>query len=317
MRIVKDTNIDFMSRTFIASCISAVLILVGAVSLITNGGPKLSIDFKGGTLVAVNFTKPVDITEIRSSLSSVLIDGQNFDFSKEEIKHFGDESNIAIRIASIENEPPRFANRVSESLASIYPDLLPSEKSDFILSIDKVGPKVGAELSSDAVLAILYALGFILIYISIRFEFKYAIGAIAALTHDVLITLGVFSILGYEISLAVIAAFLTIVGYSLNDTIVIFDRVRENVKSLKGSSMEAVINQSINDSLSRTIVTSLTTFLVVLILFLVGGEVIHTFSFAMIVGVVIGTYSSIFVASPIVIKTVSYTHLTLPTKRIV
>ena len=302
MRIVKDTNIDFMSKTFIASCISALLILVGAVSLITNGGPKLSIDFKGGTLVAVNFTEPVDINKIRSSLSSVSIDGQNFDFSKEEIKHFGDESNIAIRIASIENEPPRFANRVSESLASIYPDLLPSEKSDFILSIDKVGPKVGAELSSDAVLAILYALGFILIYISIRFEFKYAIGAIAALTHDVLITLGVFSILGYEISLAVIAAFLTIVGYSLNDTIVIFDRVRENVKSLKGSSMEAVINQSINDSLSRTIVTSLTTFLVVLILFLVGGEVIHTFSFAMIVGVVIGTYSSIFVASPIVIK---------------
>ena len=302
MRIVKDTNIDFMSKTFIASCISALLILVGAVSLITNGGPKLSIDFKGGTLVAVNFTEPVDINKIRSSLSSVSIDGQNFDFSKEEIKHFGDESNIAIRIASIENEPPRFANRVSESLASIYPDLLPSEKSDFILSIDKVGPKVGAELSSDAVLAILYALGFILIYISIRFEFKYAIGAIAALTHDVLITLGVFSILGYEISLAVIAAFLTIVGYSLNDTIVIFDRVRENVKSLKGSSMVSVINQSINDSLSRTIVTSLTTFLVVLILFLVGGEVIHTFSFAMIVGVVIGTYSSIFVASPIVIK---------------
>tara|TARA_B100000003_G_scaffold3722_1_gene3402 strand:+ start:511 stop:1437 length:927 start_codon:yes stop_codon:yes gene_type:complete len=302
MRIVKDTNIDFMSRTFIASCISALLILVGAVSLITNGGPKLSIDFKGGTLVAVNFTEPVDINKIRSSLSSVSIDGQNFDFSKEEIKHFGDESNVAIRIASIENEPPRFANRVSESLASIYPDLLPSDKSDFILSIDKVGPKVGAELSSDAVLAILYALGFILIYISVRFEFKYAIGAIAALTHDVLITLGVFSILGYEISLAVIAAFLTIVGYSLNDTIVIFDRVRENVKSLKGSSMESVINQSINDSLSRTIVTSLTTFLVVLILFLVGGEVIHTFSFAMIVGVVIGTYSSIFVASPIVIK---------------
>ena len=302
MRIVKDTNIDFMSKTFIASCISALLILVGIVSLIINGGPKLSIDFKGGTLVAVNFTEPVDINKIRSSLSSVSIDGQNFDFSKEEIKHFGDKSNVAIRIASIENEPPRFANRVSESLASIYPGLLPSEKSDFILSIDKVGPKVGAELSSDAVLAILYALGFILIYISIRFEFKYAIGAIAALTHDVLITLGVFSILGYEISLAVIAAFLTIVGYSLNDTIVIFDRVRENVKSLKGSSMESVINQSINDSLSRTIVTSLTTFLVVLILFLVGGEVIHTFSFAMIVGVVIGTYSSIFVASPIVIK---------------
>ena len=302
MRIIKDTKIDFMSRAFIASCVSALFILVGAVSLITNGGPKLSIDFKGGTLVAVNFTEPVDINKIRSSISSVSIDGQVFDFSKEEIKHFGDESNVAIRIASLENEPPRFANRVAESLASIYPDLLPSEKSDFILSIDKVGPKVGAELSSDAILAILYALGFILIYISIRFEFKYAVGAIAALTHDVLITLGIFSILGFEISLAVIAAFLTIVGYSLNDTIVIFDRIRENVKNLKGTPLDSVINQSINESLSRTIVTSLTTFLVVLILFLFGGEVIHTFSFAMIVGVIIGTYSSIFVASPVVIK---------------
>ena len=302
MRIVKDTHIDFMSRTFIAACISALLIIVGAVSLITNGGPKLSIDFKGGTLVAVNYTEAVDINKIRSSMANVSIEGQKFDFSKEEIKHFGDETNVAIRIASMEDEPPRFANRVAESLAEVYPDLVPTEQNEFILSIDKVGPKVGAELSSDAILAILYALGFILIYISIRFEFKYAIGAIAALTHDVLITLGVFSVLGYEISLAVIAAFLTIVGYSLNDTIVIFDRVRENVKSLKGASIESVINQSINDSLSRTIITSLTTFLVVLILFLVGGEVIRTFSFAMIVGVIIGTYSSIFVASPVVIK---------------
>ena len=302
MRIVKDTHIDFMSKTFIAACISAVLIIVGAVSLINNGGPKLSIDFKGGTLVAVNYTKAVDINKIRSSMANVSIEGQKFDFSKEEIKHFGDETNVAIRIASMDDEPPRFANRVAESLAGVYPELVPTEQSEFILSIDKVGPKVGAELSSDAILAILYALGFILIYISIRFELKYAVGAIAALTHDVLITLGVFSVLGYEISLAVIAAFLTIVGYSLNDTIVIFDRVRENVKSLKGASIESVINQSINDSLSRTIITSLTTFLVVLILFLVGGEVIHTFSFAMIVGVIIGTYSSIFVASPVVIK---------------
>ena len=302
MRIIKDTQINFMSRTFLASCFSAFLLLFGAISLISNGGPKLSIDFKGGTLVAVNFTGPVDINNIRSSISSVSMDGQNFDFSKEEIKHFGDETNIAIRIASLEDEPPRFANRVAESLASVYPNLLPQNKNDFILSIDAVSPKVGSELSGDAILAILYALGLILIYISIRFEFKYAVGAIAALTHDVLITLGIFSILGFEISLAVIAAFLTIVGYSLNDTIVIFDRIRENVKNLKGTPLDSVINQSINESLSRTIVTSLTTFLVVLILFLFGGEVIHTFSFAMIVGVIIGTYSSIFVASPVVIK---------------
>jgi len=302
MRIIRDTHIDFMSKTFLAGCLSALLIIIGAASLIINNGPKLSIDFKGGTMVAVNFTGPVDINTIRSSMADVSIDGQQFDFSKEEIKHFGDETNVAIRIASLDDEPPRFANRVAENLAAVYPNLLPKEQTDFILSIDKVGPKVGAELSGDAILAILYALGFILIYISIRFEFKYAVGAIAALTHDVLITVGVFSVLGYEISLAVIAAFLTIVGYSLNDTIVIFDRVRENVKLLKGASMESVINQSINESLSRTIITSMTTFLVVLILFLVGGEVIHTFSFAMIVGVIIGTYSSIFVASPVVIK---------------
>ena len=302
MRIVKETNIDFMRGTFIAGLLSAGLILVGFISMITNNGPKLSIDFKGGTMVAVNFTEPVDINKIRNSMSDISIDGQKFDFSKEEIKHFGDESNVAIRLASLKDEPPQFPQKVADIIASVYPELVPEERNDFILSIEKVGPKVGAELSGDAVLAIFSALALILIYISIRFEFKYAVGAIAALTHDVAITLGIFSILGYEISLAVIAAFLTIVGYSLNDTIVIFDRVRENVKGLKSISFRSVINQSINESLSRTIVTSVTTFLVVLILFLVGGEVIHSFAFAMIVGVIVGTYSSIFVASPIVIK---------------
>ncbi len=302
MRIVKDTNIDFMSKTTLAGSLSAILIIIGFASMIVNGGPKLSIDFKGGTLVAVNFTDPVDINKIRSGLADVTIDGKNFDFSKEEIKHFGDKTNVAIRLAILSDEPNQFSNKVAEKLAEVYPEFIPEKKSNFILSIEKVGPKIGAELSGDAILAILSALGLILIYISIRFEFKYAIGAIAALTHDVFITIGIFSILDYEISLAVIAAFLTIVGYSLNDTIVIFDRVRENVKGLKNANIRSVINQSINESLSRTIVTSLTTLLVVLILFLIGGEVIHTFSFAMIVGVIVGTYSSIFVASPVVIK---------------
>ena len=302
MRIVKETNIDFMSGSFVAGLLSAGLILAGVISMVMNGGPKLSIDFKGGTMVAVNFTEPVDINEIRSAMTDVSLDGQNFDFSKEEIKHFGDESNVAIRLASLKNEPPQFSQRVADKIAEVYPELVPEDRKDFILSMEKVGPKVGAELSGDAVLAIFSALALILAYISIRFEFKYAVGAIAALTHDVMITLGVFSLLGYEISLAVIAAFLTIVGYSLNDTIVIFDRVRENVKGLKSANFRSVINQSINESLSRTIVTSVTTFLVVLILFLVGGEVIHSFAFAMIVGVIVGTYSSIFVASPVVIK---------------
>ena len=302
MRFIKDTNIDFMGKTGIASALSAILLITGITSIVMNGGPKLSIDFKGGTLIAVNYTESVNINTVRSKLSQVTIDGQMFDFSQAEIKHFGDKSNVAVRLPNMDNEPDKFSQKFVEKMVNAFPEIVPENKTDFILSIEKVGPKIGSELSGDAIMAILSALTLILIYISIRFEFKYAVGAIAALTHDVLITLGVFSILDYEVSLAVIAAFLTIVGYSLNDTIVIFDRVRENVKSIKNATLSSVINKSINQSLSRTIITSLTTFFVVLILFIVGGEVIHTFAFAMIIGVIIGTYSSIFVASPVVIK---------------
>jgi len=302
MRIIKDTNINFMGNTKVAVFVSAVLILAGIGSMITKGGPKLSIDFKGGTLVAVNYTEAMDINVVRSSLSSVVIDGQSFDFSQAEIKHFGDESNVAVRLPSMENEPENFSRNFVNKMADAFPESVPENRTEFILSIEKVGPKIGAELSGDAVMAIFSALALILLYISVRFEWKYAVGAIAALTHDVLVTLGIFSILDYEVSLAVIAAFLTIVGYSLNDTIVIFDRVRENIKTMKKVALDEIINKSINQSLSRTIVTSLTTFFVVLVLFLAGGEVIHTFAFAMIIGVLVGTYSSIFVASPIVLK---------------
>lgn len=302
MRIIKDTNINFMGNTKVAVFVSAVLILAGIGSMITKGGPKLSIDFKGGTLVAVNYTEAMDINVVRSSLSSVVIDGQSFDFSQAEIKHFGDESNVAVRLPTMENEPEKFSRNFVNKMAEAFPESVPENRTEFILSIEKVGPKIGAELSGDAVMAIFSALALILLYISVRFEWKYAVGAIAALTHDVLVTLGIFSILDYEVSLAVIAAFLTIVGYSLNDTIVIFDRVRENIKTMKKVALDEIINKSINQSLSRTIVTSLTTFFVVLVLFLAGGEVIHTFAFAMIVGVLVGTYSSIFVASPIVLK---------------
>ena len=302
MRIIKDTNINFMGNTKVAVFVSAVLILAGIGSMITKGGPKLSIDFKGGTLVAVNYTEAMDINVVRSSLSSVVIDGQSFDFSQAEIKHFGDESNIAVRLPSMENEPEKFSRNFVNKMAEAFPESVPENRTEFILSMEKVGPKIGAELSGDAVMAIFSALALILLYISVRFEWKYAVGAIAALTHDVLVTLGIFSILNYEVSLAVIAAFLTIVGYSLNDTIVIFDRVRENIKTMKKVTLDEIINKSINQSLSRTIITSLTTFFVVLVLFLAGGEVIHTFAFAMIVGVLVGTYSSIFIASPIVAK---------------
>ena len=302
MRIIKDTKIDFMGHARVAIFLSTVLILIGIGSMVTKGGPKLSIDFKGGTLVAVNYTKAIDINEVRSALSTVMIEGQSFDFSQAEIKHFGDESNVAVRLPSMENEPEKFSRNFVDQMASIFPEFVPDDKTEFILSIEKVGPKIGAELSGDAIMAIFSALALILLYISVRFEWRYAVGAIAALTHDVLFTLGIFSILDYEVSLAVIAAFLTIVGYSLNDTIVIFDRVRENIKTMKKLSLDKIINKSINQSLNRTIVTSLTTFLVVLVLFLAGGEVIHTFAFAMIVGVLVGTYSSIFIASPIVLK---------------
>lgn len=291
-----------MGNTKVAVFVSAVLILAGIGSMITKGGPKLSIDFKGGTLVAVNYIEAMDINVVRSSLSSVVIDGQSFDFSQAEIKHFGDESNVAVRLPSMENEPENFSRNFVNKMADAFPESVPENRTEFILSIEKVGPKIGAELSGDAVMAIFSALALILLYISVRFEWKYAVGAIAALTHDVLVTLGIFSLLDYEVSLAVIAAFLTIVGYSLNDTIVIFDRVRENIKTMKKVALDEIINKSINQSLSRTFVTSLTTFFVVLVLFLAGGEVIHTFAFAMIVGVLVGTYSSIFIASPIVAK---------------
>ena len=291
-----------MGKTGLAGILSAVLIVLGVASMVMRGGPKLSIDFIGGTMVAVNYTEPVDINEVRSALDQVTIDGQTFDFSNAEIKHFGDESNVVVRLPNMEDEPEQFAHKFVEKMAAAFPALVPDNKTDFILSIEKVGPKIGAELSGDAVMAIFSALALILIYISIRFEFKYAVGAIAAIAHDVLITLGIFSLMDFEVSLAVIAAFLTIVGYSLNDTIVIFDRIRENVKGLKNATLSSVINESINQSLSRTIITSLTTLFVVMVLFLVGGEVIHTFAFAMIVGVIVGTYSSVFVASPVVIK---------------
>ena len=301
MRIVRETHIDFMSKTFLAGCLSALLIIIGAASLIINNGPKLSIDFKGGTLVAVQYTKPININNLRSELKTVTINGQKFDFSTSEIKHFGNKSNVSIRIASMEDEPENFSQNFIDFLRNIYPDSLPENKDEFILLLDTLSPKIGSELSGKAIMAILYALTLILIYISFRFEFIFAIGAIAAIAHDVIITLGIFSILGYEISLPIVAAFLTIVGYSLNDTIVIFDRIRENMKTRKKDPVATTVNKSINESLSRTIVTSLTTLMVVITLYIFGGEVIHYFSFALIIGVLVGTYSSIFVASLIVV----------------
>ena len=301
MRIVKNTKIDFIKYFNIAISLSAILILTGVFSLISNKGPKLSIDFNGGTLIAVQYNKEINLNSIRTALKEIEINGQIFDFSKSEIKNFGNTAAVSLRIANLEKEPENFSETLINILKQIYPNNIPNNPDDFVLSIEKVGPKIGSELSGKALMAIVYAILLILIYISIRFEFIYAIGAIAAIFHDVIITLGVFSILGYEISLAIIAAFLTIVGYSLNDTIVIFDRIRENMKTLKKQDVSNIVNKSINESLSRTVVTSLTTLFVVLTLYLFGGNVLQYFSFAMIIGVLVGTYSSIFIASNIVV----------------
>ncbi len=289
MQLFRNTKIDFIGNRKLALAFSATLILIGIGSLIYHGGPNYGIDFLGGTSIGLRFQKDVSVGDIRAAVGAA-------GFNDAEIKSFGGSREVLIRIEQQDAES-KMSESIKKSIGQAFPDN-PYE----LLSEDKVGPKIGAELRSAALLAILVALFFILIYISWRFEFVFAIGAIVALFHDVMITLGFFSLLNLELSLAVIAAFLTIVGYSLNDTIVVFDRIRENMKSLRREKYNDIVNISINQSLSRTVVTSVTTMLVVVILYVFGGEVIHDFAFALMVGVAIGTYSSIFIASPILVE---------------
>ena len=260
-------------------------------------GLNLGIDFRGGTMIGLNFSEEVEIQEIRAAMQSIPIEGQEFDLSTEEIKHFGNNTDVMIKIKIRDDAPKNFAQGIVNHLYQNMNEKVPEDKNNFILSVETVGPKVGSELSGKALWSIISALGLILFYISIRFEFKFALGAILALVHDVIITLGIFSFTGYEITLGTVAAFLTIVGYSLNDTIVILDRIRENMKSSGTVLFESTINKSINQSLSRTLITSLTTLVVIIVLIYAGGEIIRPFAFTMLVGVIIGTYSSIYIAS--------------------
>ncbi len=304
MRFLSETKIDFLGARRFGFVISGALLLAGMISLFLQNGPKLGIDFTGGTRVMVKFDKSVEISSVRDALAIVEIEGETFDFSKAEIKLERDKELgdlVSVRLPKLPETVDDADEAVINKLINAFPESVPKNKIEFKLSTDTIGPKIGSELRGKAVLAIVSSILMILIYISIRFQFKFAIGAIAALVHDVLITLGIFSIMDYEISLVIVAAFLTIVGYSLNDTIVVFDRVRENLKRLKQERYETIINKSINESLSRTVITSLTTFMVVFILWLAGGEVIRYFAFAMMVGILIGTYSSMFVASPVVV----------------
>ena len=289
MQFLVNSNFNFIGKRKIARIFSIALILIGVGSLIIQGGPKLGIDFTGGTSLRLRFEKGVPIGDVRSAIASLGI-------GNAEIKNFGDSADILIRFQEQETSGAGITDAIKAELSKVFPDNPYVERSK-----DSVGPKIGAELRTKTVTSILIALVGMLIYITWRFEFKFAVGAIVALFHDVIITLGVFSILQLEITLPIIAAFLTIVGYSLNDTIVVFDRIRENLKVLRRDTYETIVNTSVNQSLTRTIITSLTTLIVVLILYFFGGSVIHNFAFALIIGVLIGTYSSIFVASPIVV----------------
>ena len=260
-------------------------------------GLNLGIDFKGGTAIGLSFDEEVSIQEIRSVMESISVGDQEFNLSTEEIKYFGSNKDVMIKINSQDNTPENFGQGIVNHIYESMPTKVPQDKNMFVLSLGAVSPKVGSELSGKAFWSIISALVLILFYISIRFEFKFAVGAILALVHDITITLGIFSLTGYEITLSTVAAFLTIVGYSLNDTIVILDRIRENMKSSGTVLFESTINKSINQSLSRTLITSLTTLVVIIVLIYAGGEIIRPFAFTMLVGVIIGTYSSIYIAS--------------------
>jgi len=280
-----ETRFDFMGQIKAAMIISGIVILIGLGSIVFSGGLKYGIDFAGGTLVQLQFKNPPDIEVIRDGLKTIGL-------GESTIQEFGSKKDILIRVERSEEKLEAVGAMVKRSLSGKF-------NSDEIIveRVEMVGPKVGRDLREKALLSILYAIIGIVIYISWRFEFQYAIAAIIALMHDVLVTMGAFSILDKEFTLVIVAAFLTIIGYSLNDTIVVFDRIRENLRRKGKLSLSEIINSSINQTLSRTLLTSGTTLLVVLALFFFGGEIIHDFSFALLVGIFVGTYSSIFIAS--------------------
>jgi len=292
MRVFKPgINIQFVRVRYIAITLSLLLILSGIVSLIIHHGPNYGIDFRGGTLVQVKIHKPTNISEIRGALKGL-------NLGEVVIQSIGKKSahEYLIRIEKSSTSLRGISERVKEHLIKKF-----GAKKVEIRRVEMVGPKVGKDLRRKGLWAIVFSMLAILVYITWRFEFWFAIGAIVALIHDVTITVGVFSITNKQINLAIVAAILTIIGYSLNDTIVVYDRIRENMKKLQKIPFPELVNRSINETLSRTILTSLTTLITVVILFLVGGGVIHNFAFALIIGIVVGTYSSIYIASPVVL----------------
>ena len=285
-------NVDFIGKRRLFMIISAIAILIGMASLLVRGGLNYGIDFAGGTMVQVRFAKAVESDGIRQALASIgMGDASIQQFEGEEAHEF---------LIRVEKSTADLVG-LSDEIKMVLDQEFGAENVD-IRRVEMVGPKVGKDLRRQGMLAIIYAMIGILIYITLRFEFRFALGAIVALAHDVMITVGVFALLNKEFSLPIVAALLAIVGYSLNDTIVVYDRIRENMKGSGKTNFIKTVNNSINQTISRTVLTSLTTMLVLVSLFFLGGGVIHDFAFAMIVGVMVGTYSSIFIASPVVIS---------------
>ncbi|MEQ1544032.1 protein translocase subunit SecF [Methyloglobulus sp.] len=282
---MKKTHINFIGNRKIAMTFSGILMVIAIVSLAAKG-LQMGIDFTGGTLIEVGYEQTADLTTLRKTLDES-------GFKNATVQNFGTSKDVLIRLKL--EEGVNSADLSTKVLEAINKNAATPAK---LRRVEFVGPQVGDDLAEDGFLALLYSTLAILIYISLRFEWKFSVGAIIATFHDVIVTLGVFSVFALEFDLTVLAAILALIGYSLNDTIVVYDRIRENFRNMRKTSTEEMMNIAVNDTLSRTIMISMTVFLVLVSLFFLGGEVIHNFSIALLFGVVFGTYSSIFIASP-------------------
>jgi preprotein translocase subunit SecF len=291
MQLIRpDTRIDFIGKRKYAFIVSACTILISFGSIFLHGGLKYGVDFSGGILLQIKFSKAIDISEVRNAMEALGSKDAN-------VQKFGGESEFLIRIEKTPEDLEAFSRKIQTSLQEKFKDNKPE-----VRRAEVVGPKVGKDLKHKALLAVLLSFAAILVYVAFRFHtISYGLGGIVALVHDVIVTYGAISIFGIEYSLSTLAVILTIIGFSINDTIVIFDRVRENIKKLRKENLASVMNVSINETLGRTILTTGTVMIVVLILFFFGGPVIHDFATAMIVGLITGTYSTIYIASPVVL----------------
>ncbi|MCK5448078.1 MAG: protein translocase subunit SecF [Gemmatimonadetes bacterium] len=285
MRFFRNASYDFLSVRRRAYIVSGVLLLAGMGSLVLHGGPRYGVDFTGGTLLQVEFFEQTSVADLRDVLSAAGMENA-------QIQQLGDSNEFMIRTQDFEG----IVDRASEVLAGAY------GADGFTMSADAVGPKVGSELQRKAAIAILMSFALTLVYLAFRFEWRFGIAAIVATFHDLTITFGFISLFNIEITLATVAALLTILGYSLNDTIVVFDRIRENLKKRRKDAYADIVNSSINETLPRTVLTSGTTLATLLALFILGGTVVRPFALVLILGILIGTYSSIFVASPVLLE---------------